>query len=332
MEFNIINTWELIYKRIIFIFILLISILSICWYFKSVDTQKSDTAYIVSILYALFLFLIGIYDSYMKNKIDEKFYERRNYYLNLLKIKDLFNTINFENYSDEEVFEAIIWFKGFTSRADGMQNVQPYILQQGFKFDDEELTIEDEFIVSRQKLIEKLNNGIMQYIDKNSISKKCPYPKLDKVYFSVEEWCIKYTNLNGRGLKNMEDHIYRLFLESQKELDEFEIIMQKVLETYKSYKKKVEWNTKTIENTYGPKLKYEFLQEDRLVNEIKSIRILIEGIQMNMCSNGDLSEFISEVKGDIQSVYERVLLFENNLGDEIHIIKDEIIDNLKDEK
>lgn len=330
MEFNIIRTWELLYKKIIFILIILISILSMCWYFTSADTQKSDTAYIVSILYALFLFIIGIYDNYMKNKIDEKFYERKAYYLNLLKLKKLFNTMNFEGCSDEDIFNSIIWFKGFTSRPDDMKNIQPYISQQGFKFNDKELTIEDEFIENRQKLIEKLNKEIMKYIKKNSISKKCPYPKVDKVYFSVEEWCVKYTNLTDKDLESMEDYIYKLFSKLQKELDEFEIIMQKVLKQYKSYKIKVEWNIKTIEDIYGPKLKYEFLQEDRFINEIRPIKQLIEDIQRKMCSNDDLLDSISEVKDDILSVHEQIKLLENNL-EEIHTIKDEIIDDLNNE-
>ncbi len=317
MEFNIFRTWELVYRKIIFILIMVISILSIRWYFKSSDTQKSDTAYIVSILYALFLFLIGIYDNYMKNKIDEKFYERKDYYLNLLKLKDLFNTMNFENYSDKNIFDSILLFKWFTGRTGNLKNVQPYILQQGFTFNDTELAIEDTFIESRQKLIRTLNNEIIQYIDENSISKKCPYPNVDKVYFNVKEWCIEYTNLTDKDLASMVNYIYKLFSKLQKELDEFEIIMQRIIKQYKSYKMKVEWNIKTIEDIYGPKLKYEFLQEDRIINEVRPIRQLIEEIQMNMCSNKDLSDSISEVKEDIQSVYEKIILLENNLEDTI---------------
>jgi len=324
MEFNIIRTWELVYRKIIFILIMVISTLSICWYFTSSNTRKNDTAYIVSILYALFLFLIGIYDNYMKNKINEKFYERKDYYLNLLKLKHLFNTMNFENYSDKDIFDSIMLFKWFTGRTGNLKNVQPYILQQGFKFNDTELAIEDIFIENRQKLIGTLNNEIIQYIDENSISKKCPYPNVDKVYFNAKEWCIEYTNLTDKDLDSMVNYIYKLFSKLQKELNEFEIIMQRIIKQYKSYKIKVEWNIKTIEDIYGPKLKYEFLQEDRIINEIRPIRQLIEEIQMNMCSNENLSDSISEVKEDIQSVYEKIILLENNFEDTIiHDLNDE---------
>ena len=125
MKFNIFSTWELIYKKIIYILISFISALCICWYLKLPDTQKTDTAYIVSILYALFLFLIQIYDNYMKNKIDEKFHERKDYYLNLKDLKEIFNLINYEDCSEEDVYKLIIDFKVFTRPTDN--NRKPYI-------------------------------------------------------------------------------------------------------------------------------------------------------------------------------------------------------------
>lgn len=232
----------------------------------------------------------------MENKIDEKFYERKKYYLNLLKLKDVFNNMRFENYSEKDILESIMWFKEFTGRTDNLKNIQPYITQKGFKFNNKELSIEDEFITSRSILIDELNKRIIKYIDKNSLGKKYPYPRIEQVYFSVEEWCDKYITSTGKELKDMEDYIYKLFLELQKEMDRFEIIMKKVSKKYKKYKLQVEWNIKTIENTYGAKLKYEFSQEDRFINEIRINRELIEEMSRSMCTEDNLLDVISEIK------------------------------------
>lgn len=315
IKFNIIGTWEIIYKKIIFILILLISVLSIYWYLTSGEIRKSDTGYIISILYALFLFLIGVYSNHMKNKIDEKFYERKKYYLNLLKLKDVFNNMKFENYSEKDILEAIICFKGFTGRTDNFKNVQPYISQQGFKFSNKELNIEDEFLRSRSILIDELNKRIINYIDKNSLSKKYPYTRIEQVYFSVEEWCNKYITSNDKELKDMENYIYKVFLELQKEMDRLQIIMKKVSKKYKTYKLQVEWNIKTIENIYGAKLKYEFSQEDRFINEIRINRELIEEMSRSMCTEDNLLDVTSEINDSMLSIYNKLETLENNLGE-----------------
>lgn len=121
IKFDIIKIWERVYKKIVILLVVGITIWSVNWYLNLND--KSDT-FIVSTLYALFLFGMGIYLNYMENKIDEKFYERKDYYLVLLRLKAMFNTMNLENYSDEDVFSAIISFKTFTGRSDGMKDVQ----------------------------------------------------------------------------------------------------------------------------------------------------------------------------------------------------------------
>lgn len=256
----------------------------------------------------------------MKNKIDEKFYERKNYYLNLLKLKDVFNNMKFENYSEKDILESIIWFKGFTGRTDNFKSVQPYILQQGFKFSNKELNIEDEFLRSRSILIEELNKRIIDYIDKNTLNKRYPYPTIEAVYFSVEEWCGKYINLTDKELKSMEDYIYKAFVELEKEMDRLEIIMEKLSKKYKKYKLQVEWNIKTIENTYGQKLKYEFLQEDKFINEIRSNRELIEEMSRNMCTEDNLVDLTSEINDNIFSIYNKLEILENNL-EEINIVE-----------
>lgn len=317
MKFNIFNTWECIYKKIIYLLIVLVSVLSIVWYFNSADIKKSDTAYIISILYALFLFLIGVYNNYMQDKIEEKFFERKNYYLNLLNLKDLFNTIDFENCSDKDIYSFIIAFKTFTGRTNSLKNTHPYISEQGFRFNNKELILEDDFISMRKMLIEKLNIEISKYIDENSIDIKCPYPNINDLCFNVEEWCTEYTYLIGNELKNMQDYIYKLFSDFQKEQDNLEIATQKILNKYKCYKLHINWNIKKIECTYGQKIKFEFLQQEQFVYEIRHIRQMLEDIQSNMCHNTYLSDTIIEVKYDIQSIHNKIVSLENILNEEI---------------
>ncbi|MGK0467249.1 hypothetical protein [Clostridium sp.] len=325
MNFDIIDIWERLYKKVIILSVIVITILSVNWYLNLKD--KSDT-FIISTLYALFLFGIGIYMNYKGNKINKKFYDRKDYYLILSRLKSVFKTMNLENYSDEDVFRAIISFKTFTSRTNGMKDVQAYVPEQGFKFKHKELNLEDDFIERRNTLLEKLRINIIDYIDKKSINKKYTYPQINNIYFEAREWCSEYCNLNRDELENMETYIYDLFSELQNEMDELECLMGKITKLYSSYREKVEWNMKTIECIYGKRLEYEFYKEDKYINEIRALRDIVENVNNNMCSNNEyeeLSSNISELRQDIISLYEKIEYVEDNLTIEIDTAKNELL-------
>lgn len=323
MKFDVIGMWEMIYKKVIILSVVGLTIWSVNWYLNLTD--KSDT-FIVSTVYALFLFAIGIYVNYMGNKINESFYDRKDYYLVLSKLNSIFNILNLEDYSDKDVFMAIVHFKTFTSRTDGMKDIPPFVPEEGFRFKYKELDIEDEFIEKRNKLLGKLKENIMDYIDKNLIIKTVPYPNIDSIYFDVRGWCTKNCKIDKNELENIETYIYGLFSESRNEMDELELLMQKITKLYRSYRDKIIWNMKIIENTYGKRLEYEFYKEDQFLNEIRPIRMLVEQVKNSMCTYDELSNDISEFKEDISSLYERIELLEANLTEEIGIAKIELFE------
>lgn len=328
MNFRIFKIWEIIYKKVIITLIGVFTIWGIDWYLNLND--KSDT-FIISTLYALFLFLIGIYINYMEDKIDDKFYERKDYYLVLLRLKDIFNSMSLDKCLEKDVIRAIISFKVFTNRADGMKDkgIQPYIPEKGFKFKYNELNIEDKFIRKRNNLLDRLNNNVMDYINKNSIATTVPYPHIDNLDFNIKEWCSKYCKLGDDKLKNMETYVYGLFSEFQDDMDELHLLMQKITKLYCFYRKKVALNIKRIENTYGKRLEYEFYKENQYVYEISSIRDIVQQIHDTMCSNDEneeLSNDITELREDISSLYERIESLEDNLINEIDMAKDELLD------
>jgi len=173
MRFYIFTIWEIIYKKVITVLVAGITIWSVYWYLNLKD--KSDT-FVVSTVYALFLFIIGIYINTIDKKINDKFYDRKEYYLSLIKLNSVFKTFDLENYSDDNILQSIINFQGFTSRSSELKKYPPYIPIKGFKFKDEELNVENEFIEKRRSLITTLHKNIMDYIDNNSIEKKMSLP------------------------------------------------------------------------------------------------------------------------------------------------------------
>lgn len=327
MFFTIINIWERIYKKIIYFLVIGITIWSAYWYINLED--KTDT-FIVSTLYALFLFVIGIYMNYMQHIIDEKFYDRTDYYFNLKRLKDVFNTMIFESYSDEDVFEAIITFKVFTGRTDSIEEKPVYVSELGLKYNYSDIDIENDFIKKRNSIINKLNISILDYINKNSIDKKCPYPRINNVQFNTNEWCNKHCNLNNEELKSMEKYINDLLSTLRNEMADLGLLMKSIMQKYRLYKKEAEWNIKKIESIYGTRLKYEIYKEDQYFNEIKSIKVLLEQVNNNMCSYNNYEELLNNINDcnrEICLLHEEIHILENNLSKEIDEVRIDLLDN-----
>ncbi len=324
MKFYIFTIWERFYKKIIVLLILAITYWCFMWY---LGLEDKSNVFVISILYALFLFTLGIYINYMENIIDGKFYERKDYYINLSRLKAIFENMNLKNCSDKDMFLNIIHLKTFTSRNEGMENIPPHVKEKGFKYNYKELEIEDNFINKRSELIERLNSNILEYIEENQIEKKYNYPHVSDIFFDVKEWCNNSCTLKKDEIENMESHIYNVFSEMQSEIDELKLLKQKVKRKYLFYKKRIEWNFSMIENKYGKRLEYEFYKEDKYFNELIKIKLLIKEANENLCTYDnyvELESYMEEFKRDIFRFGERIELLEDNLKIEIDSAKNSL--------
>ncbi|HEY5561217.1 MAG TPA: hypothetical protein VIK72_05565 [Clostridiaceae bacterium] len=325
MRFTIINIWERIYKKIIVSFVILITIINVGLYLNLTD--KSDT-FVFSTLYTLLLFIIGIIVNFMEKKIDGKFYDRKDCYFMLKRLKDLFKTIKLKNYSVEDVRDEIIWFKTFSCRYERIKGGQPYIYEQGFKFDYTELDLETKFLEKYDNLFKKLNNCIQDYIKENSISTKVTFTHIDSIYFDVAGWCSKYCNLKDEELNKMEKYIYDQIIGLQFEMKELETLMKKVTRLYSSYRKKVEWNIKKVEKAYGKRIEYEFYKEDKYINEIIKLRADVMKVNDNISSKDEHEELLDnfcEIKENINRLNEKIDSLEDEIISEIDTTKNELI-------
>ena len=111
MKFTIFGFSEKYYKIITAFITIGVTIGCFIYYFGLQD--KGDT-FIIATVYAAFLFVVGLYLSYMSNSIITKMYQRRNEYIMLTRLDDIFSKAclkSLDSYSDIE--KAIISFKFF---------------------------------------------------------------------------------------------------------------------------------------------------------------------------------------------------------------------------
>lgn len=320
MNFNVFSFWEKHYKRIMRIIVILITFGSIFLYFYF--NKDADIAFIISIVYALILFDIGIYSNYMDNIINNRYFIRKKTYLNLKKLKSVLKSINLSSQDDNKLLLLVISFKTFTSRGKGMSNAPPYIKEDGFKFNFKKLVIEDKFITQRNNLTTKLNKELSTYIEEMSIEQKYPYINIISVFFDQTEWYKKYDYLSETDLINIQNFISNLYIKYKNEINELKKTMNRVVHLYSKCYKKANDNIKRIEDTYGNKLHNELSKEDDYNYDINHITTLIDNLSKTVYTYEDAQEHIDDINNSFISIAQKLNDIEANLTDEINSIND----------
>ena len=142
MKFNATTWMDLHYKKVSWFAVIVVSVLVFVFYCKVPD--KTDM-FIPSTFYALFLFVIGVFNSNRTSRIDSLFIDRVDIYLNLKRAKELFNALSFSN-DYEETKSNIFWFQAFSGRLSNPDAPKiAYVKEKGFSFNFDRLNIEKEY-------------------------------------------------------------------------------------------------------------------------------------------------------------------------------------------
>lgn len=142
MKFTIFKWWESWIKLFIYALILIATAGLITGYYFIKD-DGGMIAFVVSILYALVLFIVNIPINKIDRYTSEKIYERERFYLTLERLRDVTNsTIQKADENDlTELITHIIAFQVFTGRTENMieqrlqgKKVPVYIKEKGFTY------------------------------------------------------------------------------------------------------------------------------------------------------------------------------------------------------
>lgn len=325
MKFNLIGFHERYYKIVSLVLVVGLTASSIMGYQRLED--KSDT-FVIATMYALVLFAVGIYLTNMDKKISDKFYDRKDFYLNLKRLEEVFKSNSLEEYSDKSVFSSIMSFQAFTARASGLLGMKPYVSEKGFIFQYDDLKIEDEFIKARSDLINKLQNEIQSYIYKNDIKIQFSYVGILDIYeFDVDKWCDENILGDEEQIEGVKTHIYNYLEILRPELDNVEILMKNINDLYSNYLSETIGNLKMIEKVYGKRLLYEIDKENRYIETIYSLQETVVNANRTMCSKEEykkLADDIRECRYDIKALGEQIKIVEENIVSTVEVCTDEI--------
>lgn len=280
MDFKATGWFERNYKWIVAVMVISISICSICYYFSLTD--KSDT-FIAASLYALFLFVAGIYMNYVSNKITDQLQDRIEIYLNLQRVHSFFEVF-IENETTEYyegIKRKIMLFQDFTNRTKKTENdgtssyikelnskekenggTPLYIKELGIKFNSKELEVEDSFLELYSSLTKSVATIIEDYTNKKHISISCRNVVIDNLdSFRPELWCKKNLIDYKTDGRKMVNHIYVKLNDLNEEYSKLDLLGTKISQLYSNYSHMTKINIRQIENMYGRKLQHIIFQQ-----------------------------------------------------------------------
>lgn len=336
MKFYIFSWSEKYYKFVTAIITIAVTIGCFVYYNNLVN--KSDT-FVMATTYAAFLFIVGLYVSYKTNNISNKLYERKNEYITLKRLDEIFNTSSMTSLTSyEDIINAIITFQVFSGRNGikvsndkkktaitkmvpldfliepkpkveniAIQQKKHYINQIGFKFMTKLQKREDDYINCYDNLKLNFHSSVNKYISDNGIVLTI-LGRFSELYFmgvDCENWCNQYVAEESKDKKEeLIQFIYQTIKNNQVEFNSLEKKKKKISQYYKKCNKQIQDNLTRMNSIYGNRMEFIINTKEDLMIEIENVLDEIERIkQLIESKNSDMIDKLNECNDNISGLY-----------------------------
>lgn len=352
MKFKIFGLSEKYYKIVTAIVTIVVT-LGCFVYYDGLD-DKGNT-FVVATLYAAFLFIVGLYLSYMSNCISNKLYERKNEYIMLRRLNDIFSTscmTSLGSYSD--ISFAVISFQTFSGRTKGyissdekkkavshvvpievmmesnpqlnhsdLEQEKHYIREVGFTFEPKLQKVEDSYKGEYYRLKNSIQDKINEYIAENKIelNTRGGFFEIDLLDTNYEDWCNEYVSEKSSETKeNLIEYIYGVINDKQKDFDNLERKKKQLVKYYQKCNKRIQSNLKRMNRTYGNRLDFVINAKEDILEELTLLFDRIERIERSIESmTSDSMDKISECNENICGLYSALSELYDNIVSEIQV-------------
>lgn len=324
MNFKATNWFERNYKWLSAVLIGLFTAYGICYYINLSD--KSDT-FIASLIYALLLFLAGIYLNYMSNTIESKIDDRIDIYRNLLLARSFLKNDD-ERNDLERVLNRIAWFQISTGRSKKHQenDPRPIISERGIRFDASDLVIEKEFETAYDDVRSRIISFLHMYLQENDIQIKTSDISISSLSsFKPDLWCKENLEDYSKHGRKMVAFIYKQMEAERFDIEALEFLGQKVMNLYDNFLYQTNKNINQIERMYGGKLQYKMLQQNELQENFRFVMERIYEVEDRL--SGSIDEHDVKMESYVSEIND-VLIATNDLRNQIADLQDSIENNL----
>jgi len=352
MKFRIFSLSEKWYKIVTSIITIGITIWCFLYYHKLED--KANT-FVIGTIYAAFLFIVGLYLSYKSNNISNKLYERKNEYIMLKRLDEIFtkSCMTFLN-SYGNITLAIIAFQVYSGRTnehvssdekkkavvhtvpvDFMMESQAqidnnyttkekhYIEELGFEFETKLQKVEDSYSQEYHKLKASIQEKINVYITDNKIELNIHggFFETSLLETNYEEWCNACVSENSMNKKeDLIQNIYKIIDVHQSDFNYLENKKKQLVKYYEKCNKRIQSNLKRMNDTYGNRLEFIINTKEDIIIELESLSERIERMERIIESKvSDTIDGINECNDSISELHSELSELHENIVSEIQV-------------
>lgn len=297
------TTWTERNYKIVAAFLVLLSTAICCYAFIKIPT--GEASFFVSLIYALALYLIGVFTSAISARISSEFQHRVEIYTNLKRANDLLNTIIEEreplfktktaNDIIDEIYDDIITFIVFTGNKDDerLKN-QPYIKKLGITYDESFLQEINTCKKTVDTIVKDVNTKLIEHIQQNNVQATVPYPHFTSKHIcNPQAWCSEYIIGNHEKELSLIYDIYDQYH------DEFELLRNSLLSIeakFHLYRESCMKTISQVERLYGRKLT-DFLEQEKWhYEDVEYVKKAIEDAESN------ISERLDSIQEELESL------------------------------
>ncbi|QSO48354.1 hypothetical protein [Alicyclobacillus mengziensis] len=306
MKFRIFGWHELTYKWIALLVMVALTFGSLKYH----ASHPTDD-FVISIIYALFLFIVGIYTANMSSTVQNLFYRRREQYLNMKSLKLALSLEKLESLSDDSVKSFIITHQVFTARSwtPTEQTPRPIVRTEGFTYKKAYIELETDILNELRKFAQDIELGVRQHIECNRLKQKVRYinvSEMDKISRDVDAWIDAHLELDEQQTNDFKRFINLFVMTREKEIRRYEKKKEKFRKLNLKYVDKVNKIIQRIERTYGDRLKFELEEKHDLKYRLNVLEELITNVKENLLDDDDIERIVGDKLDDISSNLEAI--------------------------
>lgn len=313
MKFKIFTLLELIYTKVAYTLVFIITISCVVLYFYKRDSE--EIAFIISLFYALFLFIISVYINTVSTRVQNTFHRRKEQYRSL---KDLAEIYKPTFSAADDLLSHIMLAQGMTGRIGNGK--RPFIRINGFEYTEKYLKLEESYLALRSDLHALLNDEINKYIYSHKPKKKVRnvfVHDINKFIDGVDDWVDKHFDLTVEERTNFCNHVEYQLKVNKKKFNKWYSSTNKIKKMIKKTSEKCHENMLRIERVYGEMLFETLNEENTLYTNFNVLEKLIQEVKDEVLTHLHFLEITDEY-------YEKVHHYLKVMDRKLESIKEEV--------
>lgn len=316
MKFKIFRLQELIYKKVIYTIVTLSTVICIFIYLE--NRNSDEMAYVLSIFYALFLFIIGLYMNNISAQIQNMFYRRKEQYKSLKSLSEIYKPTTKEK---EDILSFVIMTQALTGRTS--EDINPYIKFNGFNYTESYLRLEKSFLKQREELNGLLLDDLNNYISINNLKKKVVnilILDMKKFFDDVDTWTEETLDLTEEETIQFLGFINNFRKENKVRFKNLDKRIYKIRKMMNKTSRKCLDNMIRIEKEYGDRLFESLNEENELYNNFVVIEKLIKELGNEVLLQDEFVEYTDEYYKNIKEYLENIDTQLQSIKEEVEVI------------